>query len=340
MEILKLDYPDEILLRRAADVILAGGLVAFPTETVYGLGANGLDASAVRKVFAAKERPATDPLILHLASVQQLDSVAADVPPVAYQLAEKFWPGPLTLILRKQPHVPDEATAGLDTVAVRMPAHPVTLKFIELAGVPICGPSANRFSRPSPTLAEHVLNDLDGRVDMILDAGATQIGLESTIINLTGVQPVVVRPGGLSIEALQEVIPDVVFEPRYLSEHEAATSPGTMLKHYAPLARMMVFRGSRTTMIRRMNRVINEQSEKRVGVLALRQDKDLFGDADVIDLGQTLDEMGGNLFAGMRELDKRGVDIILAYLPPAEGIGLAIGDRLIRAAEGQVIDCG
>jgi len=218
--------PNPETIAQAAQILRAGGLVAFPTETVYGLGANALSAEAVSRIFAAKERPASDPLIAHIADMDQVDQIAINIPLLTDQLAAIFWPGPLTLVLTRHPDVvPANVSAGRDTVAVRMPAHPVAKKLIIAADMPIAAPSANLFSRPSPTTAQHVLADLRGRVDLILDGGATPVGVESTVLDLTQNPPVVLRPGGVSVEALREFIPDVRHTPHYLKESDAVTAP-------------------------------------------------------------------------------------------------------------------
>ena len=222
----------------AGETIRAGGLVAFPTETVYGLGANAWDTQAVARIFHAKGRPSTDPLIVHIADMEQLSQVARAIPASARELCRRFWPGALTLVLPKANAIPANLTAGLDTVAVRMPDHAVALALLRNAGVPIAAPSANLFSRPSPTSAQHVLEDLAGHVDIVLDAGSTTIGLESTIVSLVDNPPRLLRPGGISLESLREIVPDLRYEPQYIAEDgEAAPAPGTMLKHYAPRAR-------------------------------------------------------------------------------------------------------
>src|SRR3954453_15196011 len=228
--------PEEAAIRQASEILLRGGLVAFPTETVYGLGANALDAAAVQRIFVAKGRPASDPLIVHIVALDQLDGVAAGGPALAYSLAQAFWPGPLTLVLKRRPAIPATVSAGRDTVAVRIPDHAVPLALVRAAGVPIAAPSANLFTRPSPTTAAHVLEDLDRRIDMLLDGGPTPIGLESSVLDLTSAQPTLLRPGGVSIEALRQHIPEVIFVPRYVEPDPATPapmSPGMLLKHYS-----------------------------------------------------------------------------------------------------------
>src|SRR6266540_2143822 len=253
--------PDASAIRQAAATLLGGGLVAFPTETVYGLGANALDAAAVQRIFAAKGRPASDPLIVHIAALDQLDSVAQDVPALAHTLARAFWPGPLTLVLKRRPAIPATVAAGRNTVAVRIPNHAVPLALARAAGVPIAAPSANLFTRPSPTTAAHVLEDLDGRIDLLLDGGPTPIGLESTVLDLTSAQPTLLRPGGVSIEALRQHIPDLIFVPRYVEHNPAAptpASPGMLLKHYSPRAELLLFAGRPERAVARMRQAAQE----------------------------------------------------------------------------------
>jgi L-threonylcarbamoyladenylate synthase len=233
--------PDPRLIAEAAAIIRAGGLVAFPTETVYGLGADGLNPAAVARIFEAKERPSTDPLILHIAEPETLLQLVREAPPVALELARRFWPGPLTLVLPKQPGVPDIVTAGLATVAVRMPAHPVALALIRAARTPIAAPSANRFGRTSPTTARHVQDDLGDRIDLILDAGPTPIGVESTVLDLTRPVPTILRPGGLPREALEGLLGPVAVQT-HLAEGPMP-SPGLLPKHYAPRAPMILVIG-------------------------------------------------------------------------------------------------
>ena len=330
--------PDAAAIALAASVIKSGGLVAFPTETVYGLGANAWDKDAVDKIFRAKGRPATDPLIAHIASPDQLDELARAVPERARELCRRFWPGALTLVLEKSPRVPANLTAGLGTVAVRMPNHAVATALIEAAGVPIAAPSANRFSRPSPTTAEHVLEDLAGDIDLLLDAGPTAIGLESTIISLVGEPPQLLRPGGVPLEALRQLIPDLQFEPRFLRADAAAPAPGALIKHYSPRARLLLYQGSDDAAVYAAMRA-TIAGNQRVGLMLSDVDAAAFADLDVAieRLGRDAAQSALRLFASMRALDRAGVDLILARAPDKQGLGLAVWDRLLRAAEGELI---
>jgi L-threonylcarbamoyladenylate synthase len=336
--------PAEHVIAEAAAVIRAGGLVAFPTETVYGLGANALDAVAVRRIFSAKGRPASDPLIAHVAAVEDVAQVAAALPQVAHELAQRFWPGPLTLVLPRHVRVPSEVTAGGSTVAVRVPNHPVALALLAAAGLPIVAPSANLFSRPSPTTAAHVLEDLQGRVDLVLDGGATTVGVESTVVDLTVDPPAVLRPGGLALETLRAVLPHLTYIPRFVpAEADAAPAPGMLLKHYSPRAPLTLYAGPRDAVLERMTAEAARlaASGASVGVLAYDEDRVAFETvaARIETLGShsALEQAATPLFAALRALDAAGVDVILAHAPDQTGIGLALWDRLLRAAEGQVI---
>jgi L-threonylcarbamoyladenylate synthase len=337
--------PDAAAIQQAAEILLRGGLVAFPTETVYGLGANALDAAAVQRIFIAKGRPASDPLIVHIAALDQLDSLAEDVPALARTLAQAFWPGPLTLVLKRRAAIPATVSAGRDTVAVRIPDHAVPLALVRAAGVPIAAPSANLVTRPSPTNAAHVIEDLDRRIDLLLDGGPTPIGLESTVLDLTSAQPTLLRPGGISIEALRQYIPELSFTPRYI-EHDSAVSasPGMLLKHYSPRAELLLFAGAPRRALARMRQAALAAIKRgeRVGVMLPNEEIGTFADLAVviIPLGPRADmhQIGRRIFASMRELDKQGVERILVRGVERAGIGLAIWDRLVRAAEGRVID--
>lgn len=343
-------HPDATLIAEAAAVLARGGLVAFPTETVYGLGANALDAAAIDALFEAKGRPSTDPVIVHLASIEGLGDIARDVPAVANRLAERFWPGPLTLVLKKAAQVSTSITAGLDSVGVRVPAHPVAQALLRAVQLPIVAPSANRFSRPSPTVAQHVLDDLNGSIDMVLDAGATTVGVESTVLDVTTSPPVVLRPGGVSVEALQEIVPDVEFASRTVGMADAQRAPGQLLRHYAPRAKLTLYVGDPASVVHQIGLDARTlaASGTRVGVLG--PEEDLMAVAPTLvplatagrvrfaNIGSRRDpsRAARELFAALRTLDSEGVDEILASAPDPQDIGLAVHDRLTRAAEGRV----
>lgn len=341
---MQIDALDAKAIETAADVLRKGGLVAFPTETVYGLGANALDASAVDGIFTAKGRPASDPVIVHLYELAQLETVTIDIPSLAYDLAERFWPGPLTLVLRRGAAVPPNISAGMATVAVRMPNHPIPLALFRAADLPVAAPSANRFARPSATTAAHVMEDLAGRVDVVLDGGAAVIGVESTILDLTQATPVVLRPGGIPLESLRSVLPDVGFVSKHLRpEDEGIQAPGMLYKHYSPKAELLLFAGAEANVISAMQARARElvAQGKSIGILTPNAEAAFFADipAKIFLLGADLDEISHNLFEGMRELDRAGVEVILVRSYEQSGLGLALWDRLLRAAEGHVIHC-
>ncbi|MBN1922956.1 MAG: threonylcarbamoyl-AMP synthase [Anaerolineae bacterium] len=335
---------DGALLQRAAAVLLSGGLVAFPTETVYGLGANALDARAVRGIFAAKERPAYDPLIVHLADVGDLGRVARDIPPLVSDLAAHFWPGPLTLVLPRCAAIPLEVTAGGETVAVRVPAHPVAQALIRAAGVPVAAPSANRFGRLSPTCAADVLADLDGRIEVLLDGGPTVVGVESTVLSLVG-EPVILRPGGVSREALEAILgPVVVSERPVLPTEDLPASPGLLLQHYAPRAPLILYQGTPAAMRAALASAasLHQQSQVRVGLLLADEDLPFFAGLDLLvetaGSAADLETVARRLFSALRALDAAGAEVILARDFGVTGLGLAIRDRLTRAAGGHVVE--
>lgn len=336
------DAPDPAALAPAADCLRRGGLVAFPTETVYGLGAHALDRTAVRRLFEAKGRPATDPLIVHLSDADRVNELAVDVPDAARALASRFWPGPLTLVLRRSPRVPDEVTAGLDTVAIRVPAHPVARALLSAAAIPVAAPSANLFSRPSPTRASHVLDDLGGRIDLVVDGGPTQVGVESTVLDLSREVPTILRPGAVSLAMLQEVLPRVLQGAGAASPTGAMPSPGLLERHYAPRAPLTVYEGADAAARLARDACDLIADGHRVGIMAADEDRaQLNGlarhapQASVVYLGSERDlgSVASRLYAAMRELDASGVDRILARgFPGDEGLAVAIRDRLRRAS--------
>jgi L-threonylcarbamoyladenylate synthase len=335
--------PAEDGIARAAECLRRGGLVAFPTETVYGLGAHALDRDAVRRLFEAKGRPSTDPLIVHVASAAQLPSLAAAVPETAHLLAARFWPGPLTLVLPRGPSVPHEVTAGLETVAIRVPSHPVARALLAAARIPVAAPSANLFSRPSPTTAAHVLEDLDGRIDIVLDGGATPVGVESTVVDLTGQVPCVLRPGAVSVESLRAILPRVDIRGEIPVgvdiRGEALPSPGMLPIHYAPHAPLTLFHGNPLMLRPALIEAARQAGAagRRVGVLATTEVAAALGELPVTvgDVGteRNAEEVAARLYAALRALDAAQVDLILAAdLPGEEGLWRALRDRLRRAA--------
>lgn len=330
-------------LAQASEVLRAGGTVAFPTETVYGLGANALDAEAVEGIFVAKLRPAWDPLIVHVSGRAMLDRIVADVSIRAQKLIDAFWPGPLTLLLPRLATVPAAVTAGRALVGVRLPAHPVARALITAAGVPVAAPSANRFGHTSPTTAQHVLDDLDGRIDLLLDGGPTRCGLESTVIEVGERSIILYRHGAISAEEIETVAGPVdIYKPSQENQNppESLPSPGVGIRHYAPNAAVIpvdVGSGTQTEQQERWKRAVAEQSATRlrIGVM-LPQDWPLPEAFQGVryDWGcwQNDRELAQRLFAGLRTLDDMGAELILCPLPPVFGLGAAIGDRLLKAA--------
>jgi L-threonylcarbamoyladenylate synthase len=321
--------PDAGAIARAAACLRQGGLVAFPTETVYGLGAHALDPLAVARIFEAKGRPPTDPLIVHVAALEQVEALVSRLPTAAAALAARFWPGALTLVMPRSTAVPDVVTAGLPTVAVRVPSHPVARALLEAARLPVAAPSANLFSRPSPTRASHVQDDLDGRVNIILDGGPAQVGLESTVLDLSGDVPAVLRPGAISLQALSVVLGNVQlhYAPRRNADNAAMRSPGLLSKHYSPRAPLTLYEGAADAVEARM------KADAGIAAAAGRK-------VAILDFGADPDPtvVAARLFATIRELDTSGVDLILARgLPALDGLGLAIQDRLRRAAAGRIV---
>jgi L-threonylcarbamoyladenylate synthase len=336
--------PQIDVIRIAANVIRKGGLVAFPTETVYGLGANALDSNAVASIFKAKERPADNPVIVHIASKKDLHRLAK-APPKAERLAARFWPGPLTLILKRTSMVPDVTVAGLDAVGIRMPNNEIALALIRVSGVPIAAPSANRAGRPSPTTAQHVIDDLAGRIDVVLDGGPTRVGVESTVIDMTSRFPQILRPGGTSFEELKAALGEAKLHPATLSEKPAtslsARAPGMKHRHYAPQAEMILVEGDPDKVVRKVKEltVISMADGKRVGILATDESVSNY-DGDVLkSLGSrnNLAEVARNLFRLLREFDEEKVDMIIAEGVPPRGLGLAVMNRLRRAASFKIL---
>lgn len=341
-EIIQIDpiHPQKDPIERAAALLRAGQVVAFPTETVYGLGANALDADAVEKIFLAKDRPAYDPLIVHLKGYEWLPQVVREVHPNVPQLAARFWPGPLTLILPRQPVIPDRVTAGLDTVAVRVPAHPVAQALLAAADLPVAAPSANRFGYTSPTIAAHVLADLGGRIPLILDGGPTQIGVESTVLDLTRPVPTILRPGGITREALESVLGQVELARQPGPEEAAQPSPGLLPRHYAPHAHLVLFRSSFSQALPALRGRVQAALAAGRKIAILLQEEDL---PALLDLRQKVElrvlsrrddllTFSQNLYAALRDLDQIGADEVFVCTLPDTGLGLAINNRLTKAA--------
>jgi L-threonylcarbamoyladenylate synthase len=330
------------ILKQAAEILRCGGTVAFPTETVYGLGANALNSGAIAKIFVAKQRPSWDPLIVHISDTEMLRHVTTNLPPNAVKLMDAFWPGPLTLLLPKSEAIPDAVTAGRPRVGVRMPQHPIAHALVQAAGIPIAAPSANRFGRTSPTTAAHVMEDLDQRIDAILDAGETTHGLESTVVDACEEPCVIYRPGVISIEQIHAAGVDAVMFRESTETRQAAPeslpSPGVGLRHYAPKAKLILIDGTGTAQIAAFSQAVShaQQNGETPGLMladafeeAVRHHRVL-----VYPWGRWEDpeQLAQRLFAGLRYLDHAGATVIVCPLPAARGIGMAMRDRLHKAA--------
>lgn len=333
--------PAPAVIKAAGDILAQGGLVAFPTETVYGLGANALDGRAVVRIFKAKGRPSDNPMIVHVAGLDQVGDLVESLPAPAYSLMQAFWPGPLTLVLPAGRVIPPEVTAGLPSVAIRMPDHAVALALIKAAGLPVAAPSANLSGRPSPTTAAHVRQDLNGRIDMILDGGPTGVGVESTVLDLTGPVPTILRPGGVTLEALQGILTGVMVDPAVLSALPAdrPRSPGMKYTHYAPKAPLLLVEGEPQAIAAKIREISSEYRSKgqRVGILAYADSEDYAGSGQVVLAGyrKRPETVAAGLYAALRRFNDLEVDFILAEGLPESGVGLAVMNRLRKAAGGR-----
>ena len=325
-------------IKTAAEIIRGGGLAAFPTETVYGLGASAYDEDAAKKIYAAKGRPSDNPLIVHVASAEQIKDVALEIPKSAARVIEKFMPGPITVILKKKDTIPDTVTAGLGTVAVRCPDNETARSLIEKAGVPIAAPSANLSGKPSPTKAKHVINDMTGRIDAIIDGGSCRVGVESTIVDFSSERPVILRPGGVTYEDLKNAGVDVDIDRHILETIDAKETPkcpGMKYKHYAPNAEVIVVEGEKDAVQRKIKALISENKGKIIGVLTM------FGadydDAVMLSAGDTNRKYAKNLFSALREFDELGAEIVFAEFCERDAYALAVRNRLYKAAAQRVI---
>ena len=330
--------------RFASELLRSGRLVAFPTETVYGLGANAHDAQAVASIFAAKGRPADNPLIVHIHDRSQLESLCS-VPDHVIPLMDAFWPGPLTLLFRKYPAIPDIVTAGLPTVAVRMPSHPVASAMLKECGLPVAAPSANASGRPSPTLASHVLEDMNGKIPLILDGGSCDVGLESTVLDLCHGDPVILRPGGITKEMIEDVVRREVRLAgsilRPLAPGEPALSPGMRYRHYAPRAVVTLVDGEEEQVLRTLIRLYDQETLKsrKSCVLCFTEHMDRLKSCDPHDIGSQKNaaETARRLFRTLQSLDEEGMESVFSEVLPPEGVGLAVMNRLGRAASFRII---
>lgn len=336
------DNIDKKLLENAVDIINMGGIVAFPTETVYGLGADGLNADAVKKIFQVKGRPSDNPLILHIYHIAQLNMLTDEVPSLARECMERFWPGPLTMIFNKSHLVPDITSAGLDTVAIRMPDHPIALELIKRSGTAIAAPSANISGKPSPTSADHVRADLSGNIEMIIDGGDTGIGLESTVLDLSTDVPTILRPGGVTFEQLSEFIPNLKIDDGLIDKLEGIKSPGQKYTHYAPSQEMRLYVGEIDKIAEKINEELNLLINKnlKVGIIATEETKGRYDKGMVLELGsrKNKENIARNLYNIIRKMDESQVDIILAEGIEDDNIGMAIMNRLAKASGGRIIE--
>lgn len=335
---------DQAQMKEAGALIAAGELVAFPTETVYGLGGDALHPDAAKKIYEAKGRPSDNPLIVHIAEVGDLDRVGRDIPPQAKKLADAFWPGPLTMIVWKKEEVPFATTGGLNTVAVRMPDHPVALELIRQSGKLIAAPSANTSGRPSPTEASHVMGDLEGRIAMVLDGGPVGIGIESTIIDLTEPVPMILRPGYITPEMLADVLgEEVIMDPGIIAADDTTKpkAPGMKYKHYAPKADMIIVDGEQDAVIQKINALTAEAQNtgKKVAVIATEETKDVYKADVVLNIGAREDEdsIARHMYKILRDCDKLEVEVIFSESFKTPRIGQAIMNRLLKAAAHQVV---
>ena len=336
--------PRDGAIQEAAGLIREGQLVAFPTETVYGLGANGLDPQAVSRIFEAKGRPGDNPLILHISDPSQLRPLIAVEPgALALRMMDAFWPGPLTMIFPRSERVPANVSAGLDTVAVRLPLHPVARRLIAAAGVPIAAPSANRSGRPSPTAAAHVLEDMDGRIPLILDGGACAVGLESTVVDMTGSTPRILRPGGITAEQIARIAGASEVDPavmRPLKEGERPRSPGMKYRHYAPAGELTIVTGAARNVCRTISDLYDRALAEghRPLILAMENHLAAYGDRRAESLGNDVEAMAHRIFALLRDADALGAYVLFSEAVEAQGLGLAVMNRLGRAAAFHILE--
>lgn len=340
------DHPEEEQLKKPAEILKSGGLVAFPTETVYGLGANALNEEAAKKIYAAKGRPSDNPLIAHIADFKDLSGLVLNVPEAGKKLMEAFWPGPLTLIFPKSQLVPYGTTGGLDTVAVRMPDDPVANALIRLAGVPVAAPSANTSGRPSPTTADHVWQDMNGKIEMIVDGGAVGIGVESTIIDVSGEEPMILRPGAITQEMASKVLgKEIRLDPAItsgpMSQDVKPKAPGMKYKHYAPKADLTLVEGESSQVVETINRLAKEKLSKgfRVGIICTEETKEHYQNGIIKSMGFRSKEetIAHNLYAVLREFDDLNADFIFSESFANTHLGQAIMNRLTKAAGYHII---
>ena len=333
---------NEEMMKEEGALLKEGALVAFPTETVYGLGANALDAEASAKIYAAKGRPSDNPLIIHIADMESLSLIVEEIPKAAVKLAEKFWPGPLTMVMKKSEIVPYGTTGGLDTVAVRMPSHPIALELIRCGGGYVAAPSANTSGRPSPTIAEHVADDMDGIIPMIIDGGAVGIGIESTIVDLTEDVPTILRPGFITKEMLEEVVGEVQIDKGLETDAKVAPkAPGMKYRHYAPKAELIIVEGCQEAVVAKINQLAEENRQKGIctGIIGTEETVSGYSAEFVKSMGTRSDELSisSHLYSILREFDESDAKIIYSESFEEGAMGSAIMNRLLKAAGHKVI---
>jgi len=327
------------IINEAGNILKNGGLVSFPTETVYGLGANALDKDAVIKIFEAKGRPQDNPLIVHISDFDEIEPLVLEIPETAKKLMEKFWPGPMTIIFKKSALIPDETSAGLDCVGIRMPSNPVARAIIKASGVPIAAPSANISGRPSPTDVESCIEDLSGKIDMIVGGEKCQVGVESTVIDCTIYPPCVLRPGGITLEMLKSVENNIYIDPAIMKKPDAdfkPKAPGMKYRHYAPKAPVKIIEGDPEKTIAKINEIVQNYIDegKKVGIIATDETMDQYKNGIVVSLGSRNDmsNIARNLFETLRSFDDKDVNLILSESFAEEGVGIAVMNRLKKAA--------
>ncbi len=338
------DNIDKKVIKRAGDILRAGGLVAFPTETVYGLGGDALNPESSKKIYAAKGRPSDNPLIVHITNMEALEKIVTEIPEGARILSQRFWPGPLTMIFKKNDTVPRETTGGLDTVAVRMPSNKIAAAMIDAAGGYVAAPSANLSGRPSPTVAKYVIEDMNGRIDMIIDGGDSDVGLESTIVDFTAGEPMILRPGYITKEMLEEALSTAVSIDKAIIDSNskvAPKAPGMKYRHYAPKGELTIVEGSSEAVTEAVNRYVSEASLAgfKTGVIATEETKSLYRADSVKSVGHAgrEDEVAHHLFRILREFDDEGIEKIFSESFADSGLGAAVMNRLLKAAGHKVI---
>jgi len=336
---------DEHVISKAGNILRQGGLVVFPTETVYGLGANALDKDAVKEIFKAKGRPQDNPLIVHISKVKDIEKLVEEIPPIAQKLMDKFWPGPMTIILKKKDIIPNETSAGLDSIGIRMPSNKIAMELISMAGVPIAAPSANLSGKPSPTDLETCIEDLDGRVNAILGGDNSEVGVESTVIDCTINPPCILRPGGITLEMLKEVDSNIYIDPAIMKKPDKELrpkAPGMKYRHYAPKAPLKIIKGDLNKTIEKINEMVQNyiDAEKKVGIIATDETINNYKKGEVVSIGsrKDLNTIAHNLFYVLRTFDEKNVDLILSEAFEEKDMGVAIMNRLKKSAGYDIIN--